>query len=149
MIRNTALMFAHALRMTRRDWRAGELRFLLVALVIAVAASSAVGFFVDRMNRALSRDAAQLLGGDLLIRSDYPLNQAWRDEAARRELLLADTVTFPSMATSGDGNQTDTRLVAVKAVSGTYPLRGALQLQRGAMTETARGAPVSGEVWVD
>jgi len=149
MIRNTALMFAHALRMTRRDWRAGELRFLLVALVIAVAASSAVGFFVDRMNRALSRDAAQLLGADLLIRSDYPLNQVWRDEAARRELLLADTVTFPSMATSGDGNQTDTRLVAVKAVSGTYPLRGALQLQRGAMTETARGAPVSGEVWVD
>nr|NDG08854.1 FtsX-like permease family protein [Oxalobacteraceae bacterium] len=80
---------------------------------------------------------------------DYPLDQAWRAEAARRDLSLADTVTFPSMATTGDGDRSDTRLVAVKAVSNTYPLRGALQLQRGAATETAQGAPRPGEVWVD
>ena len=114
MIRNTALIFSHALRMTRRDWRAGELRFLLLALVIAVAASSAVGFFVDRMNRALSRDAAQLLGADLLVRSDYPLNQAWRAEAERLSLSLADTVTFPSMASTGDGEQADTRSASAR-----------------------------------
>jgi putative ABC transport system permease protein len=149
MIRNIALIFSHAWRMTRRDWRAGELRFLLLALVIAVAASSAVGFFVDRMNRALSRDAAQLLGADLLVRSDYPLNSSWRDEAQRLGLSLADTVTFPSMAGTGDGDNTDTRLVAVKAVSASYPLRGALQLQRGGVTEAARGIPKQGEVWVD
>jgi putative ABC transport system permease protein len=149
MIRNTALIFSHAVRMTRRDWRAGELRFLLLALVIAVAASSAVGFFVDRMNRALSRDAAQLLGADLLVRSDYPLNQAWRTEAQRLSLSLADTVTFPSMASTGDGEQVDTRLVAVKAVSSDYPLRGNLQLERAGTTDAARGAPKRGEVWVD
>jgi len=149
MIRNIALIFSHAWRMTRRDWRAGELRFLLLALVIAVAASSAVGFFVDRMNRALSRDAAQLLGADLLVRSDYPLNSSWRDEAQRLGLSLADTVTFPSMAGTGEGDNTDTRLVAVKAVSEAYPLRGALQLQRGGVTESARGTPKHGEVWVD
>ena len=149
MIRNIALIFSHAWRMTRRDWRAGELRFLLLALVIAVAASSAVGFFVDRMNRALTRDAAQLLGADLLVRSDYPLNSGWRDEAQRLGLSLADTVTFPSMASTGDGDNTDTRLVAVKAVSASYPLRGALQLQRSGVTEAVHGIPKHGEVWVD
>ena len=149
MIRNIALIFSHAWRMTRRDWRAGELRFLLLALVIAVAASSAVGFFVDRINRALSRDAAQLLGADLLVRSDYPLNSSWRGEAQRLGLSLADTVTFPSMAGTGEGDNTDTRLVAVKAVSEAYPLRGALQLQRGGVTESVRGTPKHGEVWVD
>ena len=62
-----------AWRMTQRDWRAGELRFLLLALVVAVAAVSSVGFLVDRMNSALTRDASELLGADLVVRSDYPI----------------------------------------------------------------------------
>ncbi len=37
-------MFQQALRMTLRDWRTGELRFLLIALIVAVAALSSVGF---------------------------------------------------------------------------------------------------------
>ena len=36
-------MLTQSLRMTARDWRAGELRFLLIALIIAVSALSAVG----------------------------------------------------------------------------------------------------------
>jgi putative ABC transport system permease protein len=96
-------MLTQSLRMTARDWRAGELRFLLVALIVAVSALSAVGFFVDRMRAGLNRDAHQLLGADLLINADQPVRQDWRDEAQRRGLLLADTVTFPSMAQAGRG----------------------------------------------
>ncbi len=66
-------LFVQAWRMTLRDWRAGELRFLLVALIVAVGAVSSVGFLVDRMNRALVRDASELLGADLVVRSDYPM----------------------------------------------------------------------------
>ena len=142
-------VFLHALRMTRRDWRAGELRFLLLALAIAVAALSAVGFFVDRMNRALERDAAQLLGADLVVRSDYPVRDEWRSEAGRRGLALADTVVFPTMASSGSGEHEDTRLVALKAVSASYPLRGALTLERDGRSEAVRGAPAPGTAWVD
>ena len=140
---------AHALRMTRRDWRAGELRFLLAALAIAVAALSAVGFFVDRMNRALTQDAAQLLGADLVVRADHPVRPEWRAHADGLGLMLADTVSFPSMATTGSGEQADSRLVAVKAVSATYPLRGQLTLRQGAGEYPARGAPAAGTVWVD
>ncbi|MFM8467254.1 MAG: ABC transporter permease [Oxalobacteraceae bacterium] len=157
-------LLMQALRMTRRDWRAGELRFLLAALAVAVAALSAVGFFVDRMNATLTRDAAQLLGADLLVRSDYPLRAEWRDEAKRRGLMMADTVNFPSMATTGVGDSADTRLVAVKAVSANYPLRGAVSLRHAHVTEprasgsgvpasgSASGpasGPASGSVWVD
>ena len=42
-----------------RDWRVGELRLLWLALVIAVAAVSSVGFLSDRVNRARERDAGQ------------------------------------------------------------------------------------------
>ncbi len=139
----------HALRMTRRDWRAGELRFLLAALAVAVAALSAVGFFVERMNAALERDATELLGADLLVRSDYPLQEKWRTEAAARGLAMADTVSFPSMATSGQGQDEDTRLVAVKAVSSAYPLRGDLRLRDAQGERAATGAPPAGTVWVD
>ena len=142
-------MALHAWRMTRRDWRAGELRLLVAALAVAVAALSAVGFFVDRMNAALQRDAAQLLGGDLVVRSDYPLQAAWRNEAARRGLRMADTVLFPSMATTGSGDAADARLVAVKAVSSDYPLRGALTLSEAGKPHEVRGAPAAGTAWVD
>ena len=149
-ILSDALMsLRHASRMTRRDWRAGELRFLLAALAVAVAALSAVGFFVERMNAALERDAKELLGADLLVRGDYPLREAWRTEAASRGLISADVVSFPSMATTGSAETEDTRLVAVKAVSSTYPLRGDLRLRTTTADLTTKGAPQAGTVWVD
>ncbi len=142
-------IFLQAVRMTRRDWRAGELRFLLAALAVAVAALSAVGFFVERMNAALTRDAAQLLGGDLLVRSDYPLRAAWRERAQALGLSIADTVNFPSMATTGAAEEADTRLVAVKAVSPAYPLRGAVTLTLPEGRQQRVGGPATGSVWVD
>ena len=71
-------MLLQALRMTARDWRAGELRFLMLSLIVAVAALSSVGFFVDRMRAGLQRDAHQLLGGDLVINADQPAAPSWR-----------------------------------------------------------------------
>lgn len=50
-----------SLRMLRRDLRAGELGLLLVALIIAVTSLTSVGFFTDRVARALRLEANQLL----------------------------------------------------------------------------------------
>ncbi len=142
-------MLVQALRMTGRDWRAGELRFLLVALIVAVASLSSVGFFIDRMRAGLNRDAHQLLGGDLVINADQPINGVWRAEAQRRGLMLADTVTFPSMALAGDGDQARSQLASVKAVSSGYPLRGALKLAADGTDAETREIPAADTVWVD
>jgi putative ABC transport system permease protein len=145
-------MFVQSLLMTRRDWRAGELRFLLVALIVAVAALSSVGFFVDRMRAGLNRDAHQLLGADLVINADQPINGTWREEAQRRGLALAETVTFPSMAIAGEGDQAVSQLASLKAVSSGYPLRGSLKIAvpdgDGGDVET-RDIPDPGTVWLD
>ena len=53
-----------AFRQAWRDARAGDLRLLLLAVVVAVAAITSVGFLADRVSRALERDAAQMLGAD-------------------------------------------------------------------------------------
>ena len=148
-------MLTQSIRMTARDWRAGELRFLLVALIVAVASLSAVGFFIDRMRSSLNRDAHQLLGADLLVNADQPLRAEWRAEAQRRGLLLADTVTFPSMAQAGQGEQSLAQLASVKAVSSGYPLRGQVRIttsaeQAGAgRGDKTEATPAPGTVWVD
>jgi putative ABC transport system permease protein len=142
-------MLLQAVRMTRRDWRAGELRFMLLALIVAVSSLSSVGFFVDRMSAGLSRDAHQLLGADLVIHADQPVVPQWRTEAERRGLTLAHTVTFPSMALAGDGEDAAIQLVALKAVSSGYPLRGTLRLATGDGDAATDTIPAPGTVWAD
>lgn len=146
-------MFVLSWRMTMRDWRAGELRFLIVALMIAVASLSSVGFFTDRMRNGLNRDAHQLLGADLLISADQPIAGDWREQARQRGLQMAETVVFPSMAIAGEGAQAVARLVSLKAVSHHYPLRGNLQLQQSGIPTgngvATKDIPASGTVWLD
>jgi putative ABC transport system permease protein len=143
--------WALAWRQSLRDLRAGELRLLLVAVTLAVAALTAVGFFADRLERGLGRDARQLLGGDALVASDRPTPQAFVDVARQRGLSVATTTTFPSMARAPDDRGGASRLVAVKAVSEAYPLRGRLKLRSapGAPERDAAGAPEPGTAWVD
>jgi putative ABC transport system permease protein len=115
------------------------LRLLLVAVTLAVGALTAVGFFADRLERSLSRDARQLLGGDAIVSSDRPTPQAFMDEARQRGLQVATTTSFPSMGRAPDDKGGASKLVAVKAVSDGYPLRG--RLMRPSATAPARPTP--------
>ena len=60
--------------MTARDWRAGELTMLMLALVLAVAALASVGFLGDRMRQGLERDARQMIAADFVVRADHPVD---------------------------------------------------------------------------
>ena len=136
-----------AMRMLARDWRAGELTVLGIALMLAVAALTSVGFLTDRVEQALRQQSHQLLGGDLLLTADHPLPGRFRQEAATRGLRVAESATFPSMVSLGDA----ALLAEIKAVSAGYPLRGSL---RTAAVLNAADAPTSvvpqaGEAWPD
>ena len=61
--------FRLALRLTLRDLRSGEVVVLVLALVVAVAAMSAVIFFTDRVRQAVAQGAGEALAGDLRIES--------------------------------------------------------------------------------
>ncbi|MDO4682246.1 MAG: FtsX-like permease family protein [Lautropia sp.] len=126
-------------RFLRRDFRAGELHLLLIALVVAVSAIATVGFFVDRLSRALDEQAVQLLGGDLVLGTDRPVPPEWMAEAEAQGLKTAYTIAFPSMAVADSGEEEAlpggdtpdealpaTQLASVLAVSAGYPLRGSL-----------------------
>jgi len=133
--------------MLARDWRAGELTVLGIALVLAVAALTSVGFLTDRVEQALKLESHQLLGGDLLLTADHPWSNKFRQEAAARGLRQAESVTFPSMVSLGDAAV----LAEIKAVSAGYPLRGALRTASvlNAADDVNPRVPQAGEAWPD
>lgn len=136
---------------TWRDFQAGELRLLALAVVLAVAALTAVAFFADRLQSGLARDARQLLGGDAVVASDQPAPAGLAQRARDLGLQTATSAGFPSMGRAPDNRGGASRLVAVKAVSPNYPLRGQLQIKSGpeAPVQAASAGPPRGTVWVD
>ena len=141
-----------------RDLRSGELNLLIVSVVLAVAALTAVGFFSDRLQAGLWRDARQLLGGDAVVVSDKPTAEYFQEKALALGLKTNATLNFPSMARADDAKGGETKLVALKAVSEGYPLRGQMSLlnpksQSESNTEATsrltRDVPLPGQAWVD
>ena len=139
------------LRSLWRDVRAGELRLLIVAVALAVAALAAVAFFADRLQSGLQRDARQLLGGDAVIASDNPAPADFVAKAHELGLRTATTATFPTMARASDEQGGAARLVALKTVASGYPLRGRVEVATAADQpgEAAADIPAAGTAWAD
>jgi putative ABC transport system permease protein len=134
-----------------RDWRAGELRLLLVAVTLAVAALTAVGFFADRLQGGLARDARALIGGDAVISSDNATPPAFEQQAKSLGLQTTQTLGFPTMGRARDEDGGAAKLVALKSVDAGYPLRGSLRVADGPQAPDAptRDIPAPGTAWVD
>lgn len=133
--------------MLLRDLRAGELHLLALALIIAVASLTSVGFLTDRVSQALHREANQLLGGDLLLKADHPWAGSVIEGARSRGLEVVTTTQFTSMASTAEAAQ----LAGIKAVEPGYPLRGSLRIAPGPnrADAPAPGVPPRGEAWLD
>jgi putative ABC transport system permease protein len=134
-----------------RDVRSGELRLLVVAVTLAVAALTAVGFFADRLQGGLQRDARQLLGGDAVISSENKPPAAFEERARALGLQVVHTLGFPTMARASDAQGGSAKLVALKTVEAGYPLRGTLRISSAPDTPDTptKAIPAPGEAWVD
>ena len=134
-----------------RDFRSGELKLLILAVTLAVAALTAVGFFADRLKGGLQRDARQLLGGDAVISSDKPTSAAFLAKAREHGLTVTGTLAFPTMARAGDTQGGASKLVALKVVEAGYPLRGKLTTapEPGGVESRTSAVPKPGEAWIE
>ena len=114
-----------SLNLLRRDWRAGEWRVLLLALVLAVGSLATVGLFADRVRQALQQEATSLIGADLRIVSTRPLPPAYRGMAEARGLRTVESRAFLSMV----AHREQTLLSEIQAVGAGYPLRGRIEIE--------------------
>ena len=140
-------MLRLALLALARDGKSGELRVLLLALLVAVSAMTAVGFFTSRVSLAVDQQAGEVLAADLRLQSRQPLERNYFQMAADAGLRFAELSTFPSVAFKGE----ESALIAVRAVSPGYPLRGRLKIADeafGPARETSR-LPGAGEAWLE
>jgi putative ABC transport system permease protein len=133
-----------SLNLLRRDWRAGEWRVLLLALVLAVGSLATVGLFADRVRQALQQQAQSLIGADLRITSTRPLPEHYREMAQAHGLQTSLSLTFPSMVLFGE----QSLLSEIQAVEAGYPLRGKIEIDEG-REHDAVTIPPRGTIWVD
>ena len=140
-------MIALALKLLAREWRAGEMRVVLLAVALAVASLTAVRYFSDRVEQALGKEANTLLAADLALVSDHPIDPSFSQAASARGLQVVRTTTFLSMTLAGERNL----LTGIKAVEAGYPLRGSLRIAPALFAADAptRALPAPGEAWVD
>ena len=128
----------------RRDWRAGEWRVLLLALLLAVGSLATVGLFADRVRQALQQQAQSLIGADLRITSTRPFSPDYRKMAEARALRVVESRTFPSMVSHGE----QVLLSEIQSVEVGYPLRGKIEIDDGS-AHIPKTIPGRGTVWVD
>tara|TARA_B100002051_G_scaffold190596_1_gene180660 strand:- start:408 stop:3083 length:2676 start_codon:yes stop_codon:yes gene_type:complete len=140
-------LFLISLRLLRRDWKGGELRLLFLALIMAVTSITGIALFTDRLEKALLLESANMLAADRIVSGRGDLPREVLTEGQTRGLSTAEVVSFTSMAFSETGNI----LVAAKAVTDAYPLRGEVIVSEQAFV---RGTPIGsgppqGEVWLE
>jgi putative ABC transport system permease protein len=139
-------LFSLAIRQLLRDARAGELRVLFFALVVAVAASTAIGYFGARLNGAMMLRATEFLGADLLLEGSSPARPEQIKSGMELGLEHAQVVEFSSVIATDNGIQ----LSSIKAADDVYPLRGELKSAPAPFApEEPGGRPKPGEAWVE
>jgi len=135
------------LRLLGQDWRSGELYLLAAALILTVAAITAVGFFTDRVESAMARQGGELIASDLALDSATPLPGEYQARADRMGLSTARVIEFRTVVVGEGGPQ----LVQAKSVDTAYPLRGRLKIRDDfeAPDREVETGPPPGQVWVE
>ncbi|BBU19046.1 ABC transporter permease [Acinetobacter sp. BEC1-S18-ESBL-01] len=121
-----------------QSFRTGGLYLLIIALSLAISATTALKFSNDQVKNAVSLQASQMLGADLVLSNNEPIEQSWKKRAEQLGLKQTNVTIFSSMAHTQD----QFVMVNVKAIEPLFPLRGQLEIEPSAK------AIQSGEVWL-
>lgn len=134
------------LRHARREWRAAELKPVLAALLVAVAAATGVLAFTERVERALAARSGELVGGDAVIASRQSIPGELSGVATAAGLTSSRVLAFPTVLFAGEASV----LVEVKSVDQSYPLRGQVRTAAAidGVSEVAP-APQPGTLYLD
>ncbi len=117
-----------------REWRGGEWFVVVIALLLAITATTAMHFYTDRLSRGLDQQSAKFLGGDLVVSSPEPIPVLWEQHARALQLHTTQVWSYPSVVSAKNQIQ----LANLQAVAEDYPLLGEQD-----------NRPVSGTVWVE
>ena len=121
-----------------QSFRTGGLYLLIIALSLAISATTALKFSNDQVKNAVSLQASQMLAADLVLSNNEPLDTKWQKKAEQIGLKQTHVTMFSSMAHTQD----QFVMVNVKAIEHAFPLRGKLEIEPSAQSIQP------GQVWL-
>ncbi|MDB5120408.1 MAG: transporter permease [Sphingobacteriales bacterium] len=135
------LNFSWILKMAWRDSRKNRSRLFLFisSIILGIAALVAIYSFGDNLNKDIDKQAATLIGADLAVFSNRPLSpKALKlldslktlNPKISKEQSFASMILFPKSQ--------GTRLVNVRALSGSFPYYGDLETTPISASQTFR-----------
>ncbi len=125
-------IFRMAWRETRGAWR--HFLYFFACIAIGVGALVGVSLFGLNVERAVTKEARGLLGGDLEIRLNHPLSlagQAVLNSLTERDMVfthVSELIAMTARTTQGSSGALSTQIIELKAVESAYPLYGAIRL---------------------
>jgi putative ABC transport system permease protein len=125
-------IFAMAWREMRGAWR--HFLYFFVCISVGVGALVGVSLFSAHVDRAVTKEARGLLGGDLEIRSSHPLSAESQDilsslgERGIATTHISELVAMAARTAGEAGSGRTTQIVELKAVESSYPFYGTLKL---------------------
>ena len=122
----------------RQSFGSTGIYLLIIALSLAISATTALKFSNDQIKQAVSLQAAKMQAADLVLSDNYPIEQKWKEEANKDKLKQSEVTVFSSMAHTDENFV----MVNVKAIEPNFPLRGELKIS------PQQQAIQKGEVWV-
>ena len=126
-------LFRMAWRETRAAWR--HFLYFLVCIAVGVGALVGVSLFGANVERAVTREARGLLGGDVEIRLSRPISpegQAVLHSLIDRGIATTHVSELVAMASGAEQSAVTgrkTQIIELKAVEEQYPFYGALRLE--------------------
>lgn len=108
-----------------QSFRTGGLYLLIIALSLAISATTALKFSNTQVQNAVTLQAAEMLAADLVLYDKDPIQTEWSQQAQKLGLQQAAVTVFSSMAHTSD----QFVMVNVKAIDAHFPLRGELEIQ--------------------
>jgi len=131
----------------KQSWReARAFTVLFFALLVAVASSSTVGFFAERLHLAMTSKASEFLGADLVVSGTADATEEQLSLAHSLGLTGTHTVEFSTMLAS----QEEMVLANIKAITADYPLKGELRSQNTLQaSETTKHTLEAGHIWLE
>lgn len=108
----------------RQSLYSGGMSLFIIALVLAISATTALKFSNQQLHHAIEQQAGELLASDMVLSSTQPLDEQWKNLAQQQQLQTSEVVIFNSMASANE----QFAMVNVKAVQENFPLRGALEI---------------------
>ncbi|WP_262246564.1 ABC transporter permease [Parapedobacter soli] len=135
------IAFRWIVRMAWRDSRQNRSRLFLFisSIIVGIAALVAIFSFGDNLAKDIDKQAAGLVGADLVIQSNRELSdggQAIIDSVQRLSTSYSEEQSFASMVVFA--NSGGTRLVDVRALGGEFPYYGNLETVPQAAGRTFR-----------